>query len=208
MAFTSDNVTSLARSLINEATAKFWEDTEITIYIMAAMSQVLGEFFPFLYEEMKASADIGVVMSTPTVAVPANCYKPGELLRKSTGQKLRPISTHELWKYADLVDSEPIAWTRTGSTITLFPTPADTDSDNLTLWYMPILDAVTEFPDVYRPLIAVVAAKLALLKDDNMTPSIVSLERNFRDAVMMYSSLNQFGEGDMIGSSAAEDGYV
>lgn len=208
MAMTDQNVTDLIRALINESTAKFWTSDNITLYKTAAMQVILNKFYPWLYEEYKTYEDFTLTSGTSVYSLPTNCYKPAKFEVKTTGDKLRFIREDELYKYRDYGTGYPVAWMYKGGQVEILPEPNFTDTDYLVCWYMPILDAVTEFPDSARSLIAVEAAILAKTKDEDVTPDLLQLRRKYEDALMTYFALTQMGSPDFFSDFCDEDSYA
>jgi len=192
--YSEANVTSLTRSLIGEATAKFWTDDEITLYINAAMATIGAKFFYVLYPRYKTFADGAVTSGTATVDLPDNCQKIGKVEVKETKKQLRFIEEDEASEYTNWGDGEPVAWSFKGGAIWLLPTPDITDTDYLQIWYMEYMDAVTDFPEELRPLIAVEAAILARTKDEDVTPDLLALQKRLSDSAWDSLSITQIQE--------------
>ena len=195
MTITSEaNTTSLTRSLIGEATANFWTDAEVTLYINSAMATIGAKFFYILYPRYKTFADGAIVSGTDTVDLPDNCQKIGKVEVKSTKKQLRFIEEDEVAEFTNWGDGEPVAWSFKGGKIWLLPTPDFSDTDYLRIWYMEYMDAVTDFPEELRPLIAVEAAILARTKDEDVTPDLLALQKRLSDSAWDSLSITQIQE--------------
>lgn len=208
MSLSDANVTSLTRSLLQEATAKFWTDAEITLYIQTAMNVVQSDFYHFLYETNKTFTTQTKTSGTATFTVPTDTFKIGGVEVASTGMRLHYISDDEYYKYAEWDAGESICWMFKAGDIMIIPTPTATDTNYWRIWYLPIMDVTTEFPDCLRPLIAVEAAMLGRTKDDNVSPELVLLQRRFHDAAVKALTLTQMQEATLIGDYDLESTYV
>jgi len=184
MAWSDSEVSDFIESIVNEYNAsKYWDADEITLYKKAGMSKVLSQFYPWLYSEKKDWDDLALTSGTNEYAKPTNCYKLAYLCEKDTGEKLLYIPPPEIWKYRDYSAGYPVGWTWKAGEISIIPDVNFTDADYLQIWYMPILDAVTEFPDCCAPLIAIEGAVIALLKDKAADPALMALKKEYEMAV-------------------------
>jgi len=180
------NITSFVRSLVGEATAKWWTDAEITLYTQFSMARIQGELYPWLWDKKKTFADFAITSGTAAYDEPSDCFKVSHIQVKSNGKKLQgPLGEDEYYKFADWEDGEPVAWMYKGGQILLVPTPATTDTDYLMIWYMTALDAVTDFPDSVRGLIGVEAAILARAKNKELTQDLFELRKMYKEAAIM-----------------------
>jgi len=207
MALTDDNVTDMIRSLISEGSAKYWTDAEITLYKTQAMDKVLARWYPWMYETNKKHEDFGIENNTAKYDLPDDCYKVSILEVKSSGERVRYINATEYWKYASFDDCDA-AWMYTGGQIEIVPQPSETDTDYYQLWYMPICDAVTEFPECLRPLIIIEAVKLAKFKDNALDPSALELEKDYIEAAKHFFAMSQMGSPEVMGDFHDEESYV
>jgi len=184
MAWTESEVQDLLESSVNEYNAsKYWASGELTLYLKAAMSTLLSKYTPWLYHEYGSWEDLGMVAGTTEYDKPSSCYRIYQILRKEDGAKLRFIPRDELFKYRDYDAGDVIGWTFKNNQVHVIPEPSATDADFAEIHYMPILDSVTEFPDSMRPLIAIEAATLALLKDKYESAALFQLKKAYEQNV-------------------------
>lgn len=180
MSLSGANATALVRSLIKEATAKFWTDAEITLYLSAAMQSVWAKYAPFLFEQKKKWVDVAVTDGTAdyliSTAIGTDVFKISKIVVKETGNKLRYVTDDELWKYYDYVDGDAVSWTyKGGGYIHLIPTPGTTDSDYLQCWYMTTYTDITSFPDSLQMVPVIQAVIYAKTKDEDVTPDLLNM---------------------------------
>lgn len=198
MAWDDDDVTNFIRALVNESTASFWTAADVELYKKAAMSKVLSKYYTWLYNTHKTWEDFAIVAGDPdATSLPTNCYKPAYLCIKETGEKIYYVPTTELWRYRAYDANSPIGWTWKGGKINLIPDPDVSDTDYLELHYMPILDAVDEFPDCMRPLIAVEAVIFAKVKDEDVTADLFQMQKDFHDSVLTDLTLHYVEQVDI-----------
>lgn len=191
MAWTANNVTDFIRALVNESTASFWTTAQIALFEQAGMSKILSMYYPWLYTTHKTWGDFATTAGDPdATSMPSNLYKVAYLCVKETGKEIDYISTREIWKYYGYGAGNAMGWTWKANKINLIPAPSASDTDYLEIHYMPILDAVTEFPDCMRPLIAVEAVIFAKVKDEDVTADLFKMQKDFQDAVMSDLTLH------------------
>lgn len=209
MAWTAQNVTDFIRALVNESMASFWTPAQIALFEQAAMSKVLSMYYPWLYCTHKDWADFAITAEDPDATVmPANLYKPAYLCVKETGRKLKYISNTRLWEYRGYGAGDPFAWTWKAGKINVIPDPSASKADYLELHYMPILDAVTEFPDCMRPLIAVEAVLFAKTKDEDVTADLFRMQKAFQDAVMTDLTLHYMEAVDIFEDFSLSESFA
>ncbi len=209
MAWTDDGVTNFLRSLVNEYnTTKYWSAVEVELYKQAGMSRVLSEFLPQLYPIYGTYEDFGITAADADYDVPDNCYRIAQILVKETGNKLRHIPRPELYKYSDYDPGDPVGWTYKAGAVHLIPTPSATDTDYLEWHYMPILDAVTEFPDCLAPLIAIEGAVWACFKDQKLAPSLLAMKREYKMAALTDLTLAAIEHVEVFPDYMEEDSFA
>jgi hypothetical protein len=200
MSITLVNATSLLRSLIGEATAKFWTDAEVTLYLQMAMAKACAQYNPWLFSRNKNVVDFGVIAGTSDYDMVTDGYKLSHIQIKTSGRKLRYINEDEYYKYAEWTAGNPVVWTWVGNKVRVIPTPSATDTDYLLAWYIKNLDEITDFPDSLRALIVVEAAILARTKNEDVTSDILMLKKDYEQAVLVdlqmtnESDLTQFAD--------------
>jgi hypothetical protein len=200
MAITLANATALIRSLIGEATAKYWTTDEITLYLQMAMTKASTQYGPWLFSRNKNVVDFPVVAGTADYDMVTDGYKLSHIQIKTTGRKLRYINEDEYYKYAEWSGGTPVVWTWVGGKVRLIPTPTATDTDYYLAWYIKNLDEITDFPASLRALIIVDAAILARTKNEDVSSDILMLRKEYEQAVLVdlqmtnEADLNQFGD--------------
>jgi hypothetical protein len=195
MSITSANVTSFVRSIIGEASARYWTDAEITLYVQFAMTKVQSELFYLLWETKKDYAYLPTVSGTSLIDPPADCNKISQIQITSTGDKIKYVSEDEWYKY------------------TYGDAGIDfTDSDFFTAWYMKNLDEVTDFPESCKVLIGIEAAIMARAKNEDSSSDLFILQKDAKLAAMTdltMANMNQIDAfGDYAESDAIDDSYV
>ena len=205
MAITIVNATAIIRSLIGEATAKFWSTDEITLYLQMAMAKVSAQYHPWLFSRYKNVADLGVVAGTQDYDIVPDGYKLSHIQVKTNGRKLRYINEDEYYKYAGWSPGMPVAWTWVGSKIRLLPTPTSTDANYLLAWYIKNLDDIADFPDSLRALICVEAAILARTKNEDVSQDILNLRKEYEQAVLVDLQNPNEGSIDQFADFSEED---
>lgn len=199
MSFSTANSVSMVRSLIKEATAKFWTDAEITLYLSASMQTNWAKYSPWLYDQYKTWANFGVTTATAdyviSTAIGANVFKIAYVTVKENGNKLRYIHADEMYKYKEWDTGYPTVWTyKAKLSISLFPTPNFTDADYLECFYMPIYTDITTFPDSLQMLVCVDAAILAKIKDEDPDEALMAMKKDYEYTAMMDLVMHSVGQ--------------
>lgn len=210
MSMTDDTVTSYIRSLVNEATAEFWTDADITLYKQIGMSVLQSLYYPFMKDKNKTFELKGTTANSDTfdTVLSTDAFRITGIEIAETGARLRYITDNEYWKYADWDNGEPNTWMFKAGVVKLIPTPSATVSELLRVWYLPIMDAVSEFPECLRPLIAIEAVISAKTRDENVTPDLLVLHKRYSDAAMVALTLEQMQEPIIMGDFELEEGYA
>lgn len=205
------DVTTYIRSLLNEATAKFWTDAEITLYKKFGMVQAQSRFHTYLYKKTKKLYQLSTTASTADYdlsTTPGDIHMIQHISEASTGEHLAYIDDDSYWKYAEWESGDPKAWMWYNNQVRLIPTPDSSDTNYLNIWYSPQLDSVTEFPEIVRPWIAVQAVISALTKDKAVTPGIMATAKFHEENVLIEVTFDQMQEPTVIGDHAIEDRYT
>lgn len=205
MAITLVNATALIRSLIGEATAKYWTTDEVTLYLQAAMVKVAAQYHPWLFNRYKNVSDLGVVSGTKDYDIVTDGYKLSHIQVKENGKKLRYINEDEYYKYAQWTGTYPLVWTWVGDHIRLIPTPGFTDTDYLLVWFIKNLDEITDFPDSLRALICVEAAILARTKNEDVTNDLLVLRKEYEAAAIVDLQMTNADDVTQFGDFSEED---
>lgn len=190
MAVLSDSdITSLTRSLIGEATAEYWTDAEITLYIKTAMTNIQNRYW-YLLAPTDAKVDpASLVANTAYVSPPTDCAKVLRVEVAADRKLLRKIEPDELWKYSAYDD---------GAAATSY----------LNIWYLEYYDATTDFPVALRPLIAYEAAVIAKTKSGGMDTTFDRLHRKAEEAALTFLATDAMYEPTIFGDYAQERSYT
>lgn len=205
------NVTSYVRSLLNEASAKFWTDAEVTNFIKFGMVMAQSRFHTYLYAKTKKLAQLSTIAATADYdlsSTPGDIHMIQHVSVASTGNQLQYIDDNEYWKFAELDSGDPVAWMWYDNKVRLIPTPSAASTNYLNIWYSPQLASTTSFPEVVRPWIAVQAVISALTKDKAVTPDIIALAKHYEENVLIEITFAQMQEPGIFTDHAAEDRYV
>ncbi len=207
---TDDNVTSYIRSLVNETTASFWTDADITLYKQLGMNVIQSTYFPYMKDRYKTFELKGTTADSDTfdTVISTDAWRITGIEIAETGARLRYITDNEYWKYAAWSPGEPNTWMFKGGVVKLIPTPSATTSELLRVWYLPIMDAVTEFPECLRPLIAIEAIISAKVRDENVSQDILFLHKRYSDAALIALTLDQMQEPIVMSDFELEEGYA
>ena len=210
MSFSTANSVSMVRSLIKEATAKFWEDAEITLYLSGSMLSIWAKYAPWLYDTYKTWADFGTTASTSSyvisTAIGSNVFKISKILVKENGAKLRYIHSDEIYKYRSWEAGYPVGWTYKGKTsVELIPTPSATDADYLECYYMPTYTDITSFPDSLQMLVCVDAAILAKIKDEDPDEALMSMKQSYEQIAMQDLTMSSMDQVEVFPDFCEED---
>jgi len=183
------NVTSMVRSLIGEATAEYWEDAEITLYIQFAMADILNKYWYLLAPTDAKVSTISLSAATEYVSLPTDAAKILRVEVASDRKLLRKIEVDELWKYTPYDDG-------------------DAATNYLNVWYLEYYDATTDFPVALRPLIAIKAAIYAKTKSGGMDGTFDSMYRKAEEEAIAFLSTDSPYEPTIFGDSDMQRGYT
>lgn len=184
-----DDVTNLIRYILNEATAKFWEDDEITLYKKFGMIAVASKYWYLLAPISAKVAATSLSANTPYVSQPDDCAKVLRVEEVANRKLLRWIEPDEVWKYS-LYDDGAAA------------------TNYLNVWYLEYYDEVTDFPEALRPLIAMEAIAFAKAKDENLSVDIQGMHKRFEDIANTFLSTTVMYEPPIFGDYAQERAYT
>jgi len=188
MSISNANAVAFVRSIAGEATAKYWTDAEITLYLQMSMAKVLGEMLPWLWERNKDYANLATTSGTSEYSAPADSYRVSHIQIKETGKKIRYIAEDEWYKYA-YVDE--------GVTFT--------DTDYFIVWFMKNLDEIADFPDPCRYLIAVDAAIMARAKNEDVTPDLIRMRQEAKMSAITDLTVSNMHDIVAFGDYREED---
>lgn len=178
MALTLADALTHLRSRLDEATASFWSDTELTRWINEGAQDLARRT-----ESLRDETDLAVLAGVQEVTAPTD-------LIRATGLEWRPTSTgqHHPMQYRDRhnadavwgsgdTEGSPIIWTSWGFppalTLRVFPTPHEAGNLHLYYYRLPALvttantSAIIEVPSGWDDLVVEYATMLAFRKDGN-----------------------------------------
>jgi len=179
----------MIRSILNEATAKFWTDDEITLYKKFGMVAVVSKYWYLLAPTQAKVATASLVANTSYVGQPTDCAKVLRVEEATNRKLLRYIEPDEVWKYS-LYDDGAAA------------------TDYLNIWYLEYYDEVTDFPEALRPLIAMEAVMFAKSKDEGLDINIRAMHRRFEEIAVAFMATPVMYEPAIFGDYAQERAYT
>lgn len=189
MAISDANVTSMIRSLVGEPSAEYWTDAEITLYKQFGMIAVLSKYWYLLAPTDAKVAATSLTANQAYVTLPTDCAKILRIEVAEDRRLLRKIEPDELWKFSEYND---------GAAATSY----------LNIWYLESYDAVTDFPEALRPLIAFEAATYAKTKSGGMDAAFVRMhEKAEQDAIAFLSTDSPY-EPTIFGDNEIERSYT
>lgn len=160
------------RYLVDEPSAKFWEDVELNWYLNIAYSIYYEELVNAGYSKLEsAPATLNITAGTETVALPSD-YFLWAMLELVKDNKTIPLTYQpryeaiNLTSGSDTSDYEP-TWYIRGSNIVLEPTPGASVTGGLKFHYYPSLTELSSDSDtpvidaIFHHLIAVKGAIIA-----------------------------------------------
>ena len=183
------DITSLVRSLIGEATAEYWSDAEIVLYIKTAMTSIQNKYWYLLAPTNAKVAATSLTASQAYVDQPTDCAKVLRVEVAEDRKMLRKIEPDELWKYSAYDDGAAAA-------------------SYLNIWYLEYYDTTTDFPVALRPLIAIEAAILAETKSGGMDASFDGLYKRAEEAAINFLATDSMYEPTIMGDYELERSYT
>lgn len=165
------------RALLNEPTASFWTDAEITSWIKESAVQISS--ISLCVEAMDtitlatatmvyASLDTSSSDVPEILRVFAAMYDDGASPEEYTG--LQKIHPRQLKHLANMEDGPPQYYWHFAENIGFYPMPtSDENSKNVHIYYSKVTDDITALPDVFQPLAILYATGKAFMKDKKFT---------------------------------------
>ena len=175
-----DEVTAFIRSLISESSAKHWTDDEITLYKKFGMIAVMSKFWYMMAPTEMKSATASLSASTAYVELPTDAAKIYRVAVTSNGKRLQKLEADDVWRYSLYDDG-------------------DAATNYLSIWYLEYYDAVTDFPEALRPLIALEAVMFAKTKDVGIDVNLDRMYQRFEDAANTFLSTDAPHEPTIFG---------
>lgn len=183
MAYSLANSIIEVRSLINEASAGFWTDAQITEWI--AQGCLDWSEKTLLY---KLFDTVSVVTNTTSYTTSGSSYidnairtlhaeYDGKAMKRATYEEIRKHTARDLSVSSEATPTYYYD-SYNGSTFTFYigPTPSATENgNNISVIFACRTDDITEVPDEYQPTIFLYAAHKAKIKD-----------RQYQEASLIY----------------------
>ena len=138
--------------------------------------------------EVKKSA-VSLTASQAYVDIPTDAAKIIRVEVASDGKLLGKIEPNELWKFQEYDDGAAA-------------------SSYLNIWYLEYYDAVTDFPEALRPLIAIEAVSYAKTKDDDIDPGFVRLQEKFEETARVFLATDSMYEPTVLTDEELRDTYT
>ncbi len=162
MALTLATILTSVRDLLNESTASFFTDAEITRWIAQATLDIstVGKC-------VEATTTIGMVTSTPSYALPIDNVEVMHVEWIPTRQGLRRITPSLLGEAGtELEEDQPLRWFEYAAQLWVEPLPSVTASgDNVRVYYSRATQDITLLPDSYQLLAILYATAMGKAKD-------------------------------------------
>ncbi len=149
MALTLATILTSVRDLLNESTAAFYTDAEITRWITQATLDIST-----VAQCIETTTTVTMVTSTPTYALPAPTVDVKHVVWTPTRQALRKITPSLQGEAAtDLEDDQPLRWYVWGTQLYVEPLPSVTAAgQEVIVYYAYASQDVTLLPDSYQLL--------------------------------------------------------
>ena len=182
MAFTLAQSITEVRSLLNEAVASFWSDTELTSWIQQGCLDWSEKSLLYILEDTITVVDNQVQYTTSTSSYIDNAIRclhaeyDNKALQRVSYEQIRKHNARSLGGdttpayYYDQYD---------GTTFTFYigPTPDSTPAgNNITVQFASRTNDITAIPDEYQPTIFLYAVSRAKIK-----------ERQYREANLVWA---------------------
>lgn len=162
MALTLTTVITSVRDLLNETTASFFTDAEITRWIGQASldASTVGKC-------VEATTTIGMVTSTPSYSLPTDNVEVMHVEWVPTRQGLRRITPSLLGEAGtELEDDQPLRWFEYAAQLWVEPLPSVTAAgETVRVYYSRATQDVTLLPDSYQLLAILYATAMGKAKD-------------------------------------------
>lgn len=183
------DVVSFTRSLLGEGTAKHWTDAEITLYIKFGVIAVQSKYWYLLAPLSKTLEQKSLTANQAYVTLNDDALKVIRVEVASSGDQLRYIEPDELFRFQEY-DSGAAA------------------TNYLNIWYLEVNSAVTDFPEPFRPLIAIEAVIFGKTKDESVDAGLLALHKRFEDIALNFMGVSQIQEPAMMDDYELEDRYT
>lgn len=181
------------RSLLNEATARFWTTDDIASLKKVGMILTFAAFWNLLVPTHKTYKAISLQANISEYTLPDDYFKALKMEIVSTGRRLAYIHEGQL-HHIDPGSGPPVAWMFYNKKIKFFPTPEVAAADYYRFWYLPRFAVLDDFPEELHPLIAVEALIGAKIKDEDLTADLQVLQKRYADAATIALAVEQLQE--------------
>lgn len=181
------------RSLIAEYVGeeRFWTDEELELYKQNAISGIIGEYWPHLIEKKKKAVSITIEQGNPYISLPNDLMMVISIIRNSDNEELSYIRSNEISWWQNFTSEPNYGWTFEGDKIRLIPIPTVTRENFITIWYMPKLTQLSDFPEVLHPVIAIDTVIFAKSKDENVSPALLALRESYHQKAVRLLTIEQ-----------------
>lgn len=184
MALTEAQLITETRSVLNEATAAFYSDAQITQWLRQGARDIALKTRCF-----EADATIAVVASTLTYAFPTDAFWIHSVFNATTGISLTKIDPHKMGHIVDSATAAvPLYWFAFNDKVYL--TPLASGSSTLTLLYAKTTETVTDIPDEYRIELINYAVSRALIRNQQAIEALAVMN--------IYNNHVQFARRDVL----------
>ncbi len=173
MAYTLAQLIVAIRSLLNEATAAFYSDTEITDWIAQGTLDIAT-----VSKCVEAVTSLGLNLGEWSYALPPDSIEAIHVVWDSTKQALRKITPSMVGEDSpDVEGDRPLTWFEWDQRVYVNPLPDTTATgQNITVFYAQSTSDVSRLNDRYQLLAIKYATYMGKLKD-----------KRFADAQALYA---------------------
>jgi hypothetical protein len=166
MAYTVAQLITAVRSLVNESSAAFFTDPEVTDWLAQATLEIST-----LAKCVEAHLAVQMLLETWEYVLPADCVEVLHAIWDPTKQALRRVSPSMVGEDSpDLTGDRPVTFFEWNHRLYLNPLPNGVAADqNVHLFYARVTADVLLLPDTYQVLAISYAVYRAKLKDHLFT---------------------------------------
>lgn len=184
MAYTLAQLITEVRAVLNESTAAFYTDAQITQWLQQGARDIAMKT-----RCVEADSTIAVVATTLSYAFPTDAFWIHSILNATTGISLIKIDPYKMGHITDTATAAvPIYWFAFNAKIYL--TPIASGSVTLTVLYSKTTEAVTDIPNEYRIELINYAASRALIRNQQAIEALALMN--------IYNNHVQFARRDVL----------
>ena len=208
---TDEQFTEYVRSLINEPTAKFWQETEINSYKAVAITHIASLFVASLAVTHKKATLADMIADDPYITKAGETeieyWKPVRIEYASNGEKLPYIKDSELWKYDQNTPGTPQVWMFEDNKVRQVPTPSTTSADYWRFFYLPKFDTLAKLPEELHALVAIETVMDAKSKDERLMKELQIKWERFYHSASLSLAVPQYQEADIMDDFTRDEDY-